>query len=196
MKQNKKLFVAITGGIGSGKSTVLAEIAALGYPTFSADAVAKTVYERPKIRKAVLKAFPECTVCGGVDRKKLAQAVFPDSQKLALLNSITHPYIMEETFRRMRAAEGKVVFAEIPLLFEGGYERMFDRVIVVMRGAGERVRSVVARDGLTEKQVTERMQNQIDYEKFPLSAHTVLYNDGDLPSLKRRVAQIVEEIVQ
>ena len=195
MKQNKKLYVAISGGIGSGKSTVLAEIAKMGFPTCSADSFAKDMYDRQEILVEIERHFPECVNGGVVDRKKLARIVFSNREKLAALNRITHPFIMQETLRFMKNAKGKVVFAEVPLLFEGGYEKLFDRVIVVQRPCEARLHSVVQRDSVTEKEVLERMKNQIDYEKFPISAHTVLYNDGDLSALKNQVAQIVHEIV-
>ena len=195
MKQNKKLYVAVTGGIGSGKSAVLKEIARMGYPTCSADTFAKDMYEHKEIFAAVARLFPECVDGNTVDRKKLAQTVFSDREKLSELNHITHPFIMRETLRFMQNAEGNAVFAEIPLLFEGGYEKMFDRIIVVMRAKAARLHSVVERDALTESEVLDRMKNQIDYENFPISEHTVLYNDGDLSALKKQVAEIVHEIV-
>ena len=85
MKRNKR-FVAITGGIGSGKSTVAKIIAEMGYPVFSADTVARGIYSDSEVYKKVAEYFPDCLSDTGVDRKKLAAAVFSDSAKLQLLD--------------------------------------------------------------------------------------------------------------
>ena len=194
MKRNK-IYVAITGGIGSGKTTVAGMIAEMGYPVFSADAVARGVYSDPDIFEKVTEMFPQCVSGGTVDRRKLAEEVFSDAGKLAKLNALTHPYIMRKLFSLLEEGAGKVAFAEVPLLFECGAEKDFDRVIVVMRSARARVEAVRDRDGLSEQEVAARMKNQFDYERNLNTGHTVLYNDGDLESLKGSVVRVVHEIL-
>lgn len=194
MKRNK-VFVAITGGIGSGKSTVGAIVAEIGYPVFSADAIARGIYDIPEIRDRVAGLFPQSVSDGKVDRKKLADTVFSDSGKLAQLDAVTHPAIMRRLFSEMEKCDGKIAFAEVPLLFESGSEDCFDRVIVVMRERSSRIASVMERDGLTEAQVSARIKNQFDYERNLNTGHTVLYNNGDIASLKDSVVCIVNEIL-
>lgn len=186
----------MTGGIGSGKSSVIAAIAAIGYPTFSADSIAHSIYEDQTVFRAVTARFPNCIAGGSVDRKKLADAVFSDREALSALNAITHPVIMRRMFERMRRAEGKFVFAEVPLLFEGGYERDFDEVFVVLRRKKDRIAAIVARDGISAEEAEARIKNQFDYEKILPSGHTVLYNDEDLSSLNRQVTDAVAALVQ
>lgn len=195
MKRNK-LFVAITGGIGSGKSTVAGIIRELGYPVFSADAIAHNIYNEPSVLKEVAEKFPQCVQEGVLDRKKMAETVFSDREKLAALNEITHPVIMRRLLSDMERSDGKVVFAEVPLLFESGSEAMFDRVIVVLRDRRARIGAVMKRDGVTEPEVVSRIQNQFDYERNPNTGHTVLYNDGDLKSLQSGVVRIIDEILR
>ena len=194
-RENGKFYTAITGGIGSGKSTVVRMIGKMGFPVFSADKIARDIYRDEKVAQEAAKLFPDCFEGGVADRKKLAAAAFADVEKLKKLDAITHPAIMEKMFALAARAEGEFVFFEIPLLFEGGYEVLFDRVIVVMRDQRARLHAVRMRDGLSEEEILSRIKNQSIYEKIDLSGHTVIYNDGDLSSLQSKVTDAVQEIV-
>ena len=103
---------------------------------------------------------------------------------------------MQILFRKMEQASSEFVFAEVPLLFEGGYEKDFDAVIVVMRNLETRIRSAAERDKVSEQKIILRIKNQFDYEKNSVSGHTVIYNDGNLLSLTDQVKQVVNEIVR
>lgn len=193
MKQNK-IYVAVTGGIGSGKSTVIGMIRKMGYPVFSADEISRTIYADPRIQEKIKRRFPECISEGGIDRAKLSGIVFSDKDRLEMLNSITHPAIMENLFLEMEKSTSVLVFAEVPLLFEEGYERRFDQVIVVLRDRESRIASVQVRDGLSKEEVVARIKNQFDYEKNKIIAHTLIYNDGDLNALYQKVERAINEI--
>ncbi len=194
MKRNK-YYVAITGGIGSGKSEVLKMIRGMGYPAYSADEVAHGIYEDPAVLEQTEKEFPDCVAGHKIDRKKLADRVFADASAREKLESITHPAIMKRLFCEMDGADSRYVFAEVPLLFEGGFEKDFDAVIVVMRDLRERIRSAAERDKVSEQKIISRVKNQFDYEKNTVSGHTVIYNDGDLKALSEKVKKVVHEIV-
>lgn len=193
MTQNK-VFVAVTGGIGSGKSTVMDEISKQGHATFSADEEGHHIYECSDIVEKVADVFPACMKCGILDRQALADEVFSDDKKLALLNEITHPVIMRRLFTKMAAAEGILIFAEVPLLFEGGYEDNFDEVIVILRPIDKRIKSVLERDGMSKEKVLERIKKQWDYEKNPPFGHTVIYNTGDLNFLREQVSVVIKKL--
>lgn len=193
MKQNK-IYVAVTGGIGSGKSTVIGMIRKMGYPVFSADEISRTIYADPGIQEKIERHFPECISETGIDRAKLSGIVFSDKDRLEMLNSITHPAIMENLFLEMEKSTSVLVFAEVPLLFEEGYERRFDQVIVVLRDRESRIASVQVRDGLSKEEVVARIKNQFDYEKNKIIAHTLIYNDGDLNALYQKVERAINEI--
>ena len=194
MKQSK-LKIAVTGGIGSGKSAVMRILAEEGYRTFSADAIARTIYEDAALRQKVAEQFPGCLdVRGEVDRRALAAIVFGDKEKIAALNALTHPYIMQKLFAEMDACDAPA-FAEVPLLFESGTAQLFDRVIVVMRDLPARIRAVCERDGIGEREALLRVQSQFDYENNSLNGHTVVYNNGTPEQLRSRVVQVVHEIL-
>lgn len=194
MTQNKRgKRIAITGGIGSGKSTVAQIIQEAGYPVFSCDEVYREVQRTEEYRLQITRAFGDVfTPDGGPDREKLAQIVFSDKEKLKELDNITHPMIMRELYRKM--LPHPVSFAEVPLLFEGGYEKNFDGVIVVYRNLQERIAAVCARDHTDEQKTLARIKNQADYEKIIKEGHTVIYNDGDIRSLRKKVLSALEKI--
>ncbi len=194
-RSNGKIYVAITGGIGSGKSAAAKAVAELGFPVLSADEAGRAVYAEEDVKKRICAAFPDCAEGDKIDRKKLAEIVFHDASRKKQLEEVTHPAIMRRLFAEADAVKGGAVFFEIPLLFESGMQDLFDHIIVIMRDRVHRIRAVCARDGLSEGEVIARMQNQWDYEKNLPGGHTVLYNDGDLPSLYGKVRKVVHDIL-
>lgn len=193
MRQNKK-YIAITGGIGSGKSTVAELLKKRGYPVFSADDAGRSVYEDEEVFSAVRKLFPKCIINGKIDRRLLAQAVFSDKEKLHALDRVTHPVIMKTLLAQMKKASGNTAFAEVPLLFESRQEKNFDDVIVVMRDRDARLQAAAARDKVPESDILARMKNQFDYEKNSLTGHTVIYNNADLSALEKQVDRVLHEL--
>lgn len=194
MKRNK-LYVAVTGGIGSGKSTVMQIIKEQGYPVFSADEIARHIYEEEDVLEQMRLAFPDCVSGRTIDRQKLARQVFADSEKLKLLDSITHPAVMKKLYAMMEQSEGAAAFAEVPLLFEGNYQKDFDRVIVLLRDKEKRILAAAERDDVSADSIRARTEHQFDYEKNSIIGHTLIYNDGDLPALRRRVLEVLNEII-
>lgn len=194
MKQSDKK-IAITGGIGSGKSTVSELIRGCGYPVFSCDEIYSQLLADRHFVDKLANVFGSGIQRGdgSLDRSALSAVVFRDGEKLKKLNNITHPAIFEKMFA---LAEGKgTSFFEVPLLFEGGYGKLFDGVIVVLRDREKRIEAVERRDGLTREQVVARMRNQYDYDSADFSGCHVIHNDGDLKNLSEQVHKTLEEIV-
>lgn len=186
--------VAITGGIGSGKSTVAKLIAARGYSVLSCDEIARELPEEPSVKAEIVRAFGEDVYGETLNRGKLASLVFQNPAALERLNAILHRGVfrnLEEAFAECRE---KVLFVEIPLLFETGSESRFDKIVVVMREREARILSVMERSGLSREEVTLRMKSQFDYEKLAKNEHTVIYNDSDLSELERKVTELLYEI--
>ncbi len=188
----KKQKIAITGGIGSGKSEVGKIVKRAGFPLFSCDEIYGEVILTSEYIERIKELFPSAFQNGQIDRKRLASIVFSDESALKKLNEASHPLIMKTLYERMEKAEGKYVFAEVPLLFEGGFEKDFDRVLIVMRSKEKRVRAVQERDGLSEAEVLRRMNGQFDYD---LNAGMLsrlyfqIFNDGTKEELEKNVLE-------
>ena len=113
----RKLKIAITGGIGSGKSTAIAHIKELGYPVFSSDEIYRDILRSKAYIQKIRSVFPEVVKEVEIDRKALASVVFSNDQAREQLNSIAHPMIMEKLLSEMNSTNSSLVFAEVPLLF-------------------------------------------------------------------------------
>jgi len=192
--------VAITGGIGSGKSTILQYIREMGYETYSCDEIYKEILQSKHYIEEVQKVFPEAVSNEKIDRTVLAQIVFKDAEKRTLLNNISHPLIMQSLLNKMKQSKGDCVFAEVPLLFEGNFESLFDEIIVIKRNFSDRMIAVAERDSMREEDVKNRILSQFDYDseigqKRVLDCNAyILYNDADYYSLKKEIENVLLKI--
>ena len=159
-----KKRIAITGGIGSGKSTVCDIIRAQNFPVFSCDSIYKELLNDTEYIEAVRTAFPQVVITQRIDTCKLAKIVFSDETQRKKLNDLAHSRIMTKLFACMNDCDTDFVFAEVPLLFEGNYASKFDKVIVVTRERKKRVQAVLLRDGCTQEEAIMRIQAQFDYD--------------------------------
>ena len=194
---NKKIF-AVTGGIGCGKSLVSQMLREEGYPVFSSDDIYAELTSCGGRLVAVLeKEFTGITAAdGSLDRRAMSGMVFRDENARMRLNRLTHPVIMDELLWRARGAENDMVFCEVPLLFENGYQALFDGVIVVMRSLQARISAVAARSGLCEEEILSRIKSQCDYSKLDLGSCYVIENNGGMNELREKVKKILQNITK
>ncbi len=192
--------IAITGGIGSGKSAVIKILAEAGQKTISLDDVYKELLNDESFVLGVCSAVDVDPKNFGerytIDFDEISKKVFSNGEVLARLNAFTHPQIFKEAFRRGSRFEsdGGVVFYEVPLLFEGDYQNLFDSVWVVIRKIEDRIESAAIRDGVSEYEIKKRINNQFNYEKVDFSSHTIISNDGDFVALKNKVLGVLNEV--
>ena len=185
--------IAITGGIGSGKSAVCRILKERGYPVFSCDEINHTLLSEKSYLDGLCALFPACVKDGNLQKTALAALVFSDQEALETLNAYAHPRISERLQRDMDGAQ-KTCFAEVPLLFESGMAKQFDGVIVVLRNKEERIRAVVTRDGLTAEKAEARMKQQFDYDGPLPDGCLVIENNGDEAALREKVDEALKAL--
>lgn len=178
------LKVGITGGIGSGKSTVCHIFSVLGIPVFEADQVAKRLQNTdPEIRAQLIELFgasvylPDDTV----DRRYLAGIVFNDITLLHRLNAIIHPAVRKVFNEWSLQQQSPYVMLEAAILFESGLYNLMDKTIVVNTDESERIQRVMKRDKITEELVRQRIRNQwTDEQRIKLADFVIYNNDNQL----------------
>jgi dephospho-CoA kinase len=187
------LAVALTGGLATGKSYVRGRIASRGVPAIDADAIVHELFApgTETSRDVVGRFGPEMVADGGaIDRRALGALVFADAEARRALEAIVHPRVYDRIARWMAAeAAGGAAWAlaEIPLLFETGHERDFDRVIVAVCSPEEQVRRVAARDGLTQSAARARLAAQWPIAAKASRASDVIDTSGSFADTDRQV---------
>ncbi|WP_163327915.1 dephospho-CoA kinase [Desulfurobacterium thermolithotrophum] len=186
------MLVGITGNIGSGKSTVSNILKSLGYRVFNADIIGKKILLKGRRGyKAVVREFGTEILKedGEIDTKKLASMVFSDKKNLDKLTSITHPLILEEISLIKRIYTNSIVFVEAAVLFEYGWQKLFDFVVLVFAYKGQRFLRASRRFGL--KEVIRRESFQLPYEKKLEYSDFLICNTENVLHLKEQVLNLV-----
>lgn len=183
--------VGITGGIGSGKSTACKVFRVLGIPVFEADHVARQLMNSDKnVRFQLIHLFGEAVYLPDqtIDRKLLAGIVFNNPSLLAQLNTIVHPAVINAFENWVLYQHSPYILHEAAILFESGFYKMMDLTITVATNEEERIQRVMKRDGTSEEQVRQRIQNQwTDEQRIKLADFVIGNNDNELI-----IPQIVE----
>lgn len=178
------LKVGITGGIGSGKSTVCEFFEILGIPVFIADAEARTLMNSsPLIRNQLIQIFGKDIYLPDLmlDRKKLAQQIFQSPALLEKVNSIVHPVVRKHFLDWFAKQNSSYIVYEAAILFESGFHTMMDFNILVTAPEAERIKRVVAREGTTKEDVKNRIAKQWpDKEKIKLADYIITNNNEEL----------------
>lgn len=185
--------IGLTGGIGSGKSTVAKLLEQKGAVLLDADRIGHEIYlpGKPAYDDIVAEFGPEVVADDGtIDRKKLGPIVFSDPDKLKRLNEITHPRIAQavrDRLAELRETGLAVAVIEAAILFEAGWEVLADEVWVTVVDPETAAERAAARGGLDPQQVLERIKAQMSNEERVSRAHVAISTDGDLSDTTRRV---------
>ncbi|HLO79576.1 MAG TPA: dephospho-CoA kinase [Chitinophagaceae bacterium] len=171
--------VGLTGGIGSGKSMVARIFEVLGIPVYYADEAAKNLYKSdPVLKKQIISHFgEEAYVNDELNRKYISSIVFSSPEKLELLNSLVHPATIKDAEKWLMAQTSPYGIKEAALIFESGSHRDLDYVIGVFAPVPLRIKRVMARDHITEEEVRQRMNNQIEDRIKMKLCDFIVHND-------------------
>ncbi|MGT2889708.1 dephospho-CoA kinase [Streptococcus dysgalactiae subsp. equisimilis] len=199
MSEKKVLMIGITGGIASGKSTVVAMIKEAGYQVIDADQVVHQLQEKGgRLYEALKQAFGNEILkeAGDLNRKKLSEMVFSNPSHMATSSAIQNQIIKEELAaeRDQLAQSQTVIFMDIPLLIELGYQDWFDAIWLVYVDAQTQLRRLMARNHLREVDAKKRLSSQLSIEEKRPYASLVIDNSGDMETLRKQVHKALEQL--
>ncbi len=189
--------IGLTGGIGSGKTTVARMFEDLGVAVYNSDKEAKRLMnEDPGIRTAIKTLFGERAYQNNaLNRKLLAEKAFTNKELLLALNKIVHPAVRKDFKTWVEQQEGHYVIQEAAILFENGGYKEFDKMILVTAPKKVRIARIKKRDNITEKAILERMQHQWPAKKKKELAQYVIKNKN-LEDTRNQVRKIHNQILQ
>jgi dephospho-CoA kinase len=193
------MIIGLTGGIGSGKTTVAALFAKKGAFVVDTDVIAREVVlpESPAL-EAIQREFGDGVIKadGSLDRPALARIIFGDEAKRAKLNELTHPEILKRVLAIIGAQPaGAIIVTVVPLLFESGFDRSCDKTVAVVASPGLRRARLQERDGITGTEVEARMRAQLPDAEFERRAEIVIRNEENLTALGREVDRAWDKLV-
>jgi dephospho-CoA kinase len=173
------LRIGLTGGIGSGKSTVAKIFETLGIPVYYADDAAKTLMNTdPALKEAIIKNFGAQAYSNNqLNRSYLASIVFTNKEKLELLNSLTHPATIHAANEWIKKQTSPYIIKEAALLFESRADKHLDHIIGVAAPLELRIKRVMERDGLSKEAILQRINRQMDEEEKMKRCDFVIIND-------------------
>ena len=193
------MLVGLTGGIGSGKSTVAKVFEILGSAVFNSDEVAKQVYFDTKIKQEVIDLLGEKAYKNNseIDKIYISQQIFNDTRLLQKLNAIIHPAVIEAFKKFIAIHPQKIIIKESALLFEAKLTDELDKIIVVTADENTRVKRVIERDKISSELVAQKIKSQLsDVEKIK-KAHYVIRNNDDelvLPQILKIHAELLRQL--
>jgi dephospho-CoA kinase len=190
-------ILGLTGGIGSGKTTVSKMFCALGVPVYNADDEAKVLmHTSEKIKSEIIKVFGENAYVGNtINRSLVAQIVFKDKHKLKAINAIVHPEVARHFDQWLSQQSCPYVIKEVAILFEIGAQDQFDFILTVTAPKQIRIDRVMKRDKKTADEVHSVVQNQWDEPKKIAKSDFVIHNI-DLKNTEIEVKRIHKEILK
>lgn len=207
------MILGLTGGIASGKSTVSNYLKKNNFIIYDADKIAKEIFEKEEIKKEIISNFGEDILIrdesGNINREKLKEIVFKNSDKLKILNSIIHPKVYDYFYKirknnRSPLKESKKVdeknkderniIFDVPLLFESGINELCDKVLLIVTDFNVQIERIKKRDGLNEDLAKKIIFSQLSNEEKIKKADYIIKNNGTLQEFLEKINELIKEI--
>ena len=198
------MIVGLTGGIGTGKSTVSRKLRERGYPVIDLDVISREVIEYPEVIDELVRNFgieileSQNNISGkkSISRNKLRQTVFKEEKKVSVLNSIMHPPIVKEMRRQIEELRKsyKTVFVEVQLLFEAKLEKEFDIIVLVYADKKTQLERVLKRDGRKEEEVQQIINAQMDMTEKRRLSNYIIENNGNSEMLDLEIEKFIKKL--
>ncbi len=198
------MIVGLTGGIGTGKSTVSRKLRERGYPVIDLDVISREVIEYPEVIDELVRNFGneilenQNNTSGkkSISRNKLRQTVFKEEKKVSVLNSIMHPPIVKEMRRQIEELRKsyKTVFVEVQLLFEAKLEKEFDIIVLVYADKKTQLERVLKRDGRSKGEVRQIINAQMDMTEKRRLSNYIIENNGNSEMLDLEIEKFIKKL--
>ena len=190
--------IAITGSLGTGKSTILKILQNLGFSTFSCDEVVKNLYKDPDIQKKIIEIFGKeiLSIDGKLNKRKILEKILENNKLKEKLESLFHPLVKEKLLEFVRERkEEKIIFAEVPLLFEVGWEDLFDEIWVITCSPLTQKERIL-RKGLEEKLGEKLLKLQLSLKEKEKKAHKIIFSEKSFEELEKEIKEMLKEYLR
>ena len=198
----KKVVIGLTGGIGTGKSTVSQILKEKNFPVIDLDVISHEIIKFPKVVEKIVENFGkevlEYNNTGNwiISREKLGRVIFGNREKRLILNSIMHPeilHIMREKILECKK-ENKIIFVEIQLLFEVQWEKEFDYILLVSAEKETQIKRILSRDKRSKEEALSIINSQMPLDEKKKISDYVIENDGNIQDLEKKVDDFLKKI--
>ena len=199
----KKVVIGLTGGIGTGKSTVSQILKEKNFPVIDLDIISHEVIKFPKVVEKIVENFGkevlEYNNTGNwiISREKLGRVIFGNREKRIILNSIMHPEILRIMREKILECkkENKIIFVEIQLLFEVQWEKEFDYILLVSAEKETQIKRILARDKRSEEEALSIINSQMPLDEKKKRSDYVIENDGNIQDLERKIDGFLKKVI-
>ena len=191
------MVIGLTGGIGTGKSTVARRLIEKGYPVIDTDIISKEIIEKEEIIIKINEELGDVLDYNGkINRKKLGQIVFKDKKKLNVLNSIMHPIILNEMRKQINEKNKlhNIIIVDVPLLFEINIEKEFDLILLVYSTKEIQLKRIMERDNRTKEEALNIINSQMDLELKKKKSDYIFKNNNTLKDLYEEIDNVLEKL--
>ena len=198
----KKVVIGLTGGIGTGKSTVSQILKEKKFPVIDLDIISHEVIKFPKVVEKIVENFGkevlEYNNTGNwiVSREKLGRVIFGNRKKRLILNSVMHPEILRIVREKILECkkENKIIFVEIQLLFEVQWEKEFDYILLVSAEKETQIKRILSRDNRSKEEALSIINSQMSLDEKKKRSDYVIENDGNIQDLEKKVDDFLKKI--